>query len=211
MSRRFVAVFGFQGEADDELTLKPGDVIEVAHDTRDVDHGWMEGTALKDGKVGVFPVDFVREEQIEVTAPSKIRRFITQYEFIAEADDELSLKPGDLVDVVDEIDDLGEERCRGTAVHTGKVGIFPLEFVKEMVGDGLSNFLTKSNDHEEAIEYDLRSNSKVAEGHSIQTKGTIEVQKDVRSQSNDSLPEDGFDFRPLSQQEKEEISGAITI
>ena len=50
-----VAEFEYVGQEDDELSLKPGDVIS---DVSKMDGGWWEGSL--NGKRGMFPDNFVK-------------------------------------------------------------------------------------------------------------------------------------------------------
>ncbi len=47
--------YDYQAQEEDELTLRPGDVI---HNVQKMDGGWWEGEL--NGKKGVFPDNFVK-------------------------------------------------------------------------------------------------------------------------------------------------------
>lgn len=51
-----VVEYEYEGAHEDELTLRPGDVIK--HVRRVEEEGWMEGEL--NGKRGVFPDNFVK-------------------------------------------------------------------------------------------------------------------------------------------------------
>ena len=53
--QRATVTFDYTAEADDELSLTKGDIIEIT--SQDVSEGWWEGKAH--GKTGVFPNNFV--------------------------------------------------------------------------------------------------------------------------------------------------------
>ncbi len=52
--RRAKVTYSYTPDNEDELTLQPGQIVEVI---KEVEEGWLEGSL--DGKVGVFPSNFV--------------------------------------------------------------------------------------------------------------------------------------------------------
>ena len=58
------AIYNFNGENDDELSIKKGDVIEVVEI---IDDGWWIGN-LK-GKIGMFPANYVESMNVPVASP----------------------------------------------------------------------------------------------------------------------------------------------
>ena len=58
-------VFDYEAEADDELNLAIGDIVEITSKT--VTDGWWEGRL--GGKTGVFPNNFV-----ELLPPEEVSR-----------------------------------------------------------------------------------------------------------------------------------------
>ena len=59
------ALFGYQRQNDDELTLKEGDIVTIVSKESD-DKGWWRGELA--GKVGVFPDNFV-----EIISSAEVR------------------------------------------------------------------------------------------------------------------------------------------
>ena len=57
-------IFGHDAESDDELSLKEGELVEVLDQE---DDGWWKG--LLNGKVGLFPTNFVKLEKGSVSIP----------------------------------------------------------------------------------------------------------------------------------------------
>uniref|UniRef100_A0A1A8PDN4 Osteoclast-stimulating factor 1 n=2 Tax=Nothobranchius rachovii TaxID=451742 RepID=A0A1A8PDN4_9TELE len=157
--------FDYDALHDDELTLRPGDVIKNVRCLVDED-GWMEGEL--NGKRGVFPDNFVKEVKKETktephptAAPSKRksgnvanlvnrmstilptggfqpvppaasnkpkkRRCKVLFDYQPFNEDELELKVGDFVDVVEEV-----EEGWWSGSLKGKSGLFPSNFVEEL-------------------------------------------------------------------------------
>uniref|UniRef100_A0A8C6VVE4 Osteoclast-stimulating factor 1 n=1 Tax=Nothobranchius furzeri TaxID=105023 RepID=A0A8C6VVE4_NOTFU len=157
--------FDYDALHDDELTLRPGDVIKNVRCLVDED-GWMEGEL--NGKRGVFPDNFVKEVKKETktepnptAAPSKRksgnvanlvnrmstilptggfqpvppaasnkpkkRRCKVLFDYQPFNEDELELKVGDVVDIVEEV-----EEGWWSGSLKGKSGLFPSNFVEEL-------------------------------------------------------------------------------
>lgn len=128
-------VFDYDAEADDELTLKEGDLIRNIVKKED---GWWEGELR--GRRGMFPENFVeeikksdtREEKAlkkpdvsnETNAVAKVT-----FDYDAENDDELTLKEGDIVKVLNQ-----EEEGWWKGELNGKIGVFPANFVELVKG-----------------------------------------------------------------------------
>jgi len=129
-----IVEYPYNAQAPDELTLQPGEIIQVI---REVDEGWWEGEFK--GKRGVFPNNFVKKKP-ESTAqktsnlPKKVR---VTFEYQAQAPDEMTLRMGDIVNVLKEADEgWWEGECNG------KKGIFPNNFVVEHNADDLGGITT---------------------------------------------------------------------
>lgn len=54
---RFVALYNYKPQKEDEVELKKGDYYSVAEACQD---GWLKGRCLKTGKAGVFPGNYVQ-------------------------------------------------------------------------------------------------------------------------------------------------------
>ncbi|XP_068432859.1 CD2-associated protein isoform X2 [Clinocottus analis] len=173
-----VVEYEYDALHEDELTLRPGDVIKnVRYIEED---GWMEGDL--NGKRGLFPDNFVKEvkkesKEVKETksepkeeASQPVRReksagnvanlvqrmstigiptggFLPQppaaskkpkrrqckvlFDYQPQNEDELELKIGDVVDVIEEVE---EGWWNGN--FNGKSGLFPSNFVKELDATG---------------------------------------------------------------------------
>ena len=53
---RCEALYDYDGQQSDELTIRPGDVIYV---TDKIDEDWWQGNL--DGTIGIFPANYVEE------------------------------------------------------------------------------------------------------------------------------------------------------
>lgn len=170
-----VAEYDYDALHEDELTLRPGDVIKDVHYVEE--DGWMEGDL--NGRRGLFPDNFVKvvkKESKEVketksepkeeaqrkdkaagnvahlvqrmstigiptggflppppAAPKKPKRRQCKvlFDYQPQNEDELELKIGDIVDIVEEVE---EGWWNGN--FNGKSGLFPSNFVKELDATG---------------------------------------------------------------------------
>lgn len=92
--------------------------------------GWCEG--VLDGKRGLFPDNFVMLMQVKMRANStNSRRCRVIYSYKQEHEDELSLNLGEIIEVVGE-----EEEGWWKGRINGKVGVFPSNFVEEIIENG---------------------------------------------------------------------------
>ncbi|KAM4528822.1 CD2-associated protein isoform 4-T4 [Fundulus diaphanus] len=168
--------FEYDALHDDELTLRPGDIIKNVRHTDD--EGWMEGEL--NGRRGVFPDNFVKElkkdpkevkeiknePKEELTQPQgrersnvanlvkrisvigiptggfqpvppaaskkpKKRQCKVRFDYKPENEDELELKVGDVIEIIEEVE---EGWWNGS--FNGKSGLFPSNFVEELEAAG---------------------------------------------------------------------------
>ncbi|CAM4655064.1 unnamed protein product [Lepidochelys olivacea] len=130
----------FAGQRDDELRLKAGDIVRKVESGPE--EGWLQGELA--GKTGLFPRQFVQEIPASLMADGGQRcprstRFAKKppvpgqrwckanFSYTPEKADELQLKAGELVQILQEIEDgwwLGRKN--------GQVGAFPSNFVQEL-------------------------------------------------------------------------------
>ncbi|XP_060526591.1 SH3 domain-containing kinase-binding protein 1-like [Cylas formicarius] len=123
-----IVEYDYSAKQEDELTLKKGDVIK---NVVKKSGGWWEGT-LNDKK-GMFPDNFVRVmDNDSVVLRNKkdltrIRQCKVDFSYDQEHEDELTLKVGDVIDIIGEAED---GWWRG--ILNGKEGVFPSNFVTEL-------------------------------------------------------------------------------
>ena len=103
----------FTAQHPDDLELRMGDIVEVLEN---VNNEWMRGRV--NNCKGMFPSNFV--EMIDTTGRARVL-----YEFNSNADDELSLLPGEEVVLLEK---MGDEWFKGK--KGSKEGIFPSSFVE---------------------------------------------------------------------------------
>ncbi|XP_072317263.1 SH3 domain-containing protein 21 [Eucyclogobius newberryi] len=127
----------FEGTMPDELSVKMGDVVKSV--TKSTEEGWLHGE-LK-GKKGIFPNNFVKEVPVSLRGDAKMeprsmrqikkikqpRRCEVIYAYGAQNADELELCVGEVIEVMNEIED-----GWWMGIKKGKVGAFPSNFVTEI-------------------------------------------------------------------------------
>lgn len=136
--REAKVLFDYQKVEVDELTLQVGDIIKNVIVVPDVD-GWCEGET--DGNRGMFPSNFVEflPSTTPVEPPSQLNQLlitadcsspdvagckaIVRFVYDATAEDELTLKVDDVVDVIAEV-----EPGWWQGSLNGKTGVFPDNF-----------------------------------------------------------------------------------
>lgn len=139
--RQCRVVFSYKQDHEDELNLNVGEVIEVLGEEEE---GWWRG--VLNGKVGVFPSNFVEEihtdklknsrEDLNVssegdssfTSPLKPAKILCEvkYSYKAQNEDELSLREGDIITLLSKD---GQDPGWWKGELNGAVGVFPDNFV----------------------------------------------------------------------------------
>ncbi|KAJ8340838.1 hypothetical protein SKAU_G00331290 [Synaphobranchus kaupii] len=123
-TRKCEVVFAYSRQNADELELVAGDTVEIV---REIEDGWWMGS--KNGEVGAFPSNFVKEiyitpkdegkirpklsealfnKEIKQTQRASVRNKITDvqeccqvmFDYTGLVDDELTMKKGDLVKII---------------------------------------------------------------------------------------------------------------
>ncbi|KAM4795778.1 SH3 domain-containing protein 21 [Rhinophrynus dorsalis] len=145
-----IALLDFQGQLEDELDFKAGDLIKNVKKT--MEEGWLEGEVNE--KRGFFPQLFAKEVPLvflndgvkryprSIRKPNagilkkKQRWCKAEYSYSPGKSDELELNAGDTFEVLEEIEDgwwLGKKG--------DQVGAFPSNFVKEITEPPLESIL----------------------------------------------------------------------
>ncbi|XP_057374213.1 SH3 domain-containing kinase-binding protein 1-like isoform X2 [Daphnia carinata] len=123
-----LVLFNYDGQADDELTIRKGDVIL---DVKKLEGGWWEG--LLGSKRGLFPDNFVmvvaeadmnQAYSSAAVRSEKGRRCRALFSYAPSHEDELELLVGDEIHFLGEVE---EGWWRGKL--NGKIGVFPSNFV----------------------------------------------------------------------------------
>ncbi|XP_049577192.1 sorbin and SH3 domain-containing protein 2 isoform X3 [Syngnathus scovelli] len=125
------AIYDFKAQTAKELTFKKGDAVNII---RQIDGNWYEGEHR--GRVGIFPIAYVEKmASLEKPQPSRppppahvreIGEAVARYNFNADTNVELSLRKGERVIVIRQVD---QNWYEGKIPDTTKQGIFPVAYV----------------------------------------------------------------------------------
>ncbi|XP_069056075.1 sorbin and SH3 domain-containing protein 2 isoform X20 [Pleurodeles waltl] len=125
------AVYDFKAQTAKEISFKKGDTINIL---RQIDRNWYEGE--HQGKVGIFPMSYVEKLTPEKTQPARppppaqvqeIGKAVAKYNFTADTNVELSLRKGDRVTLLKQVD---KNWYEGRIAATNRQGIFPVSYVE---------------------------------------------------------------------------------
>lgn len=139
--RRCRVIFSYHQDHEDELNLNVGDIIDIIGEEEE---GWWRG--VLNGKEGVFPSNFVEEiraivaskndtgagdKEHDLTPPGLPVKAAKQYcevkyAYKAQNDDELTLKVGDIVRIINKD---GQDAGWWKGELNDKIGVFPDNFV----------------------------------------------------------------------------------
>ncbi|XP_041930663.1 sorbin and SH3 domain-containing protein 1 isoform X2 [Alosa sapidissima] len=125
------AIYDFKAQTAKELTFRKGDTVYI---TRQVDRNWYEGELH--GRTGIFPITYVekispseRQQPIRPPPPAQSREIgeaVARYNFNADTNVELSLRKGERVILLRQVD---ANWFEGKIPSTSKQGIFPVSYV----------------------------------------------------------------------------------
>ncbi|XDV37127.1 hypothetical protein PO909_006786 [Leuciscus waleckii] len=125
------AIYDFKAQTAKELTFKKGETVYI---TRQIDNNWYEGEYR--GHVGIFPISYVekippseRHQPARPPPPAQNREIgeaIARYNFNADTNVELSLRKGERVILLRQVD---KNWFEGKIPGTNKQGIFPVSYV----------------------------------------------------------------------------------
>ncbi|XP_061534544.1 sorbin and SH3 domain-containing protein 2 isoform X3 [Phycodurus eques] len=125
------AIYDFKAQTAKELTFKKGDAVNII---RQLDSNWYEGEHR--GRVGIFPIAYVekmasseKQQPSRPPPPAHLREIgeaVARYNFNADTNVELSLRKGERVIVMRQVD---QNWYEGKIPDTTKQGIFPVAYV----------------------------------------------------------------------------------
>ncbi|KAF7225396.1 transcript variant X17 [Nothobranchius furzeri] len=125
------AIYDFKAQTAKELTFKKGDAVNII---RQIDNNWYEGEHR--GQVGIFPIAYVekipvseKQQPIRPPPPAHVREIgeaVARFNFNADTNVELSLRKGERVIVLRQVD---QNWFEGKIPGTNKQGIFPVSYV----------------------------------------------------------------------------------
>ncbi|XP_048118274.1 sorbin and SH3 domain-containing protein 2 isoform X2 [Alosa alosa] len=126
------AIYDFKAQTAKELSFKKGDAVNII---RQIDGNWYEGEHR--GRVGILPISYVEKvpavekqpQPVRPPPPAQVREMgeaVARYNFNADTNVELSLRKGERVILLRQVDSNWYE---GKIPATGKQGIFPMSYV----------------------------------------------------------------------------------
>ncbi|XP_049427953.1 sorbin and SH3 domain-containing protein 2 isoform X3 [Epinephelus fuscoguttatus] len=125
------AIYDFKAQTAKELSFKKGDAVNII---RQIDNNWYEGEHR--GRVGILPISYVekmpsseRQQPIRPPPPAHVREIgeaVARYNFNADTNVELSLRKGERIIVIRQVD---QNWYEGKIPDTTKQGIFPVSYV----------------------------------------------------------------------------------
>ncbi|XP_016423379.1 sorbin and SH3 domain-containing protein 2-like [Sinocyclocheilus rhinocerous] len=125
------AIYDFKAQTAKELTFKKGETVYI---TRQIDNNWYEGEHR--GHMGIFPISYVekippseRHQPVRPPPPAQSKEIgeaIARYSFNADTNVELSLRKGERVVLLRQVD---KNWFEGKIPGTNKQGIFPVSYV----------------------------------------------------------------------------------
>ncbi|KAM3623883.1 uncharacterized protein V6R79_016629 [Siganus canaliculatus] len=125
------AIYDFKAQTAKELSFKKGDSVNII---RQIDNNWYEGEHR--GRIGIFPMSYVermpsseKQQPIRPPPPAHVREIgeaVARYNFNADTNVELSLRKGERVVVIRQVD---QNWYEGKIPDSTKQGIFPVSYV----------------------------------------------------------------------------------
>ncbi|XP_067106822.1 sorbin and SH3 domain-containing protein 2-like [Osmerus mordax] len=125
------AIYDFKAQTAKELNFKKGDAVKII---RQIDSNWYEGEHR--GRVGIFPISYVekmpsteKQQPVRPPPPAHVREIgeaVARYNFNADTNVELSLRKGEKVILLRQVD---QNWYEGKIPDTNKQGIFPVSYV----------------------------------------------------------------------------------
>ncbi|XP_028328734.1 sorbin and SH3 domain-containing protein 2 isoform X4 [Gouania willdenowi] len=125
------AIYDFKAQTAKELTFRKGDAVNII---RQIDTNWYEGEHR--GRMGIFPISYVeklpsteKQQPTRPPPPAHVREIgeaVARYNFNADTNVELSLRKGERVIVIRQVD---QNWYEGKIPGTTKQGIFPVSYV----------------------------------------------------------------------------------
>ncbi|XP_026081485.1 sorbin and SH3 domain-containing protein 2-like, partial [Carassius auratus] len=125
------AIYDFKAQTAKELAFKKGEMVYI---TRQIDNNWYEGEHR--GHMGIFPISYVekippseRHQPVRPPPPAQSKEIgeaIAHYNFNADTNVELSLRKGERVVLLRQVD---KNWFEGKIPGTNKQGIFPVSYV----------------------------------------------------------------------------------
>ncbi|XP_045580040.1 sorbin and SH3 domain-containing protein 2 isoform X3 [Salmo salar] len=129
------AVYDFKAQTVKELTFRKGETVYII---RQIDNNWYEGEHR--GLLGIFPISYVekipvskKQQPARPPPPAQVREIgeaVARYNFNADTNVELSLRKGERVILLSQVD---QNWYEGKIPGSNKQGIFPVSYVDVVV------------------------------------------------------------------------------
>ncbi|XP_041759935.2 sorbin and SH3 domain-containing protein 2 isoform X3 [Coregonus clupeaformis] len=129
------AIYDFKAQTVKELSFRKGETVYIV---RQIDNNWYEGEHR--GLVGIFPISYVekipvckKQQPARPPPPAQVREIgeaVARYNFNADTNVELSLRKGERVILLSQVD---QNWYEGKIPESNKQGIFPVSYVDVVV------------------------------------------------------------------------------
>lgn len=165
-----VALFDFEGQREDMLTFKEGDIITIIEMNS---NGWWKG-ACTNGKVGIFPYSYV---EVKISNQDSFPFARAVYELPPSEDEEqLSFEQDEVITILKE---LNEDWSFGRRSN-GDTGRFPRKYV-ELTGEYNEALFAKEMEKWEKIEQDkTKEEEKILEEKAALERKFLEEERDIK-------------------------------
>ena len=130
----FIAKYDFFSEMDGDLNFKKGDLLYIIN--KDKENWWL-AKAKESGQQGYIPCNYVTKFRVPKVAPKEAPKAVPEesqyplyrgkYDFFSEDDEYLSFKEGDLMYMLNMVEDWWFARSK----QTGQEGYVPNNYVAE--------------------------------------------------------------------------------
>jgi hypothetical protein len=124
-------LYSYEAGNAEELSIQEGQTIKVLS-SGDDGSGWIQGKNAS-GKEGLVPFTYIQikvqgSPSVPGNVPSVVKKVKVLYDYEAQTAEELTIKEGDVIDVVNEAADGWSE-----GVLNGKRGTFPTNYAEPVV------------------------------------------------------------------------------
>ncbi|KAI8799952.1 hypothetical protein BJ742DRAFT_745660 [Cladochytrium replicatum] len=137
---RAVAQFGYEAQADNELTVREKEELDVLGEDTD---GWIK-VRTTNGKEGYVPTSYIKimagglraptapklAARSSVSAKSSLQTVKAVYDYDASDSSELSFRAGDTIEIIEAADASADAWWEGKLARTGRTGTFPVVFTQ---------------------------------------------------------------------------------
>ncbi|KAI8811057.1 hypothetical protein BJ742DRAFT_798073 [Cladochytrium replicatum] len=137
---RAIAQFGYEAQADNELTVREKEELEVLGEDAD---GWIKVRSTN-GREGYVPSSYIKimagglrtptapklAARPSVSAKASTQTVKAVYDYDASESSELSFRAGDTIEIIEATDASADAWWEGKLARTGRTGTFPVVFTQ---------------------------------------------------------------------------------